>query len=68
MIKVKPQSSAEGNPKAFSIECPLCKKKTKAKYQCQYCKSRWNEEQLEIRESKRNKLAEEVKSYLLSKY
>lgn len=35
------------------VECPLCKKRTRAKYECQWCKTKWSSEQLKIRNKHR---------------
>ena len=32
-----------------AIDCPICCKKTRAKYRCQFCKTEWNNIQLEQR-------------------
>jgi len=36
-----------------AVDCPICKRKTRADYKCQLCKIEWNKEQLKIRNKQR---------------
>lgn len=36
-----------------AVECPICRKKTRADYKCQRCKTEWDKEQLKVRDKQK---------------
>ncbi len=55
--EVAAQRWVKGMLKTPPVPCPVCNRKTRSEYACQYCKSIYTSEQIALRREMQNRLS-----------